>query len=293
MKSMEKEAPPRGITTRQRRRVERNLPLVKLALRKHRKLMRPDRTGREAGELMQEGCLALVEAVRTHDRRQHGEFASFAMARIHYAISRFAREQGDLIRVPFITQRRHKRRHSDGGDGGESDRHRPDAPPRVVRLHRARAMARRGPADGGCSERSGGGGGEGTSVTVGELIRERYDRAVEQVAARLKKSHHAAPGLGELVNRCFHERWTVPEPDAQTPLRQMAKELGCSLGRITHCEDRFRIRLMARLFKDKAWARLMAIARRREAGMSHRLSEEELAEVGGKERAGDSSEPAA
>jgi hypothetical protein len=277
MKRIEKEVPSRAMTQVQRRKVESNLPLVKLTLRRHRDLTRPSRPGREAGELLQEGRLALVEAVRSHDPARHGDFATYAMARIHYAMSRFAQEHGDSIRVPFITQRRGRRRRQKSG----SDRHRPDAMPRVVRLGHLRMTSSRRRAARVYSERL---AARAEGATIGELVRERYDRAVEQVVAGMRQSHHTAAGSEELLDRCLQERWTVPEPDAQTPIRQMAKELGCSIGRVTHCEDRFRLHVAAVLLRDEVCTLLLQMAHRCEAGMHHRLTEPELTQLDRAER---------
>ncbi|HVP10372.1 MAG TPA: sigma factor [Phycisphaerae bacterium] len=270
MTRSEKEAPSRRMSQRQLRKVEANLPLVRLTLRRHRSLARPaHRLGREADELLQEGCLALVEAVRSHDPARHGDFASFAMARVHHAMSRFVHEQRDLIRVPFIMQRRMKRRRQ----GSRSDRHCPHAPPRVVKLRNKRMTPNLLRAQRSYAERL---SGRAEGVTIGELIRDRYDLAMEQVVRQMRLSPRATDGNDELLDRCVEERWTVPESDARTSIRQMAKELGCSTGRIAHCEDRFRVHLQAILLKDEVCAKLLEIARRSEAGMWQRLKEQEL-----------------
>ena len=259
-----------GMSDRQARIVESHLPLVRLTLRRHRNLAKPPhRVGRETGELLQEGCLALVEAVRSHDPRRHGEFAAFAMARIHQAMSRFIQEHRDAIRVPYITRRRRKQRCRKGG----ADRHSPDALPRVVRLTRKRMTPSQRQVQRMYAEPL---SVRGEGVKVGELIRERYDRAVEQAITGMKESPRATEGNDELLERCFQERWTVPEPDVKTPIRQMAREFGCSLGRITHCEDRWRSRVAAILHEDEVWRKLVEIARRRGAGMEYRLTAEEL-----------------
>jgi RNA polymerase sigma factor (sigma-70 family) len=262
-----------AMSRRQQRLVESNLPLVQLTLRRHRDLLDgASRPGREAGELFQEGCLALMEAVRSHDPRRHGDFAAFAMARIHFAISRYAHEHDNLIRVPFITQRRWKKAR----ENDAHQRHRPEPLPRVVRLadessswesrrnaHR-RSLSRSLPADG---------------PSIGELIRECYDRAARRVVEIMKRSQQAAAGNGMILEGCLAERWSVPEPEARKSLREMAEHLGCSMRRVTRCEERFRKRLAAAILADETYARLMEMARGCPAGLDYRPTPRELADV--------------
>ncbi len=258
----------RSLSNGQRRLVERHLPLIHLTLRRARSLVEHATASRERSELFQEGCLALMEAVRTHDPLRHGVFATFAMAMIHYAMSRFAHEQHNLIRVPYVTQRRRKQSLKIH----EHDRHRPEPLPRVVPLtesrgfpHRrsARRRARYDPNR------------TGDETTIGDLVRERLDSAARSVATTMRESRRTAGGTRELVDLCMRERWTVPEPAEQTSIRTLARKLECSIGRITHSEERFRKRLGEMLDRDTQYQRLIATARRHLAGMQHVLSKTE------------------
>jgi len=269
MQIEEKSIPLEAMSSHQQRLVEGNLPLVHLTLRRCRDLKHPRRPGREPSELLQEGCLALVDAVRTHDPARHGGFASFAMARIHYAMSRYAHEQHNLIRVPFITQRRRKKIRDNGGD----DRHRLDPLPRVVRMNDdrktpsqllSRHMYTRKMAD------------RGDGVTIGDLVRDRYDSAVTQVVTQMRESPRSTAGLRELVDSCSRERWTVPEPSERTSIRHLANTMGCSTSRITHCEERFRKRVVVVLETDKMYAELRRLGRQRAEGWRHRLTGKEI-----------------
>jgi hypothetical protein len=261
-----------AMSTRQQRFVEQNIPLVHLTLRRCRELASVREPGREPGELVQEGCLALVEAVRSHDPARHGAFATFAMARIHYAMSRFAHEHQSLIRVPFITQRRRKQRR----DHDTADRHRPEPLPRVVRMSDPRKTPSQNRARHLYAE---GFGRRWDGTTIGDLVRERYDRAASQVVSRLKHSPRCAADFSELVDRCSRERWTVPEPGARTPIRRLAAALGCSLGRITRCEERFRTQVIAELDADVAYGELLRLGRGRTDGWRHRLADDEVAKL--------------
>lgn len=261
-----------AMSSDQQRLVETHLPLVHLTMRRCNELSRIHRPGREPSELLQEGCLALAEAVRSHDPTRHGRFATFAMARIHYAMSRYAHEQHSLIRIPYITQRRRKKSRTEGN----GDRHHPFPLPRVVQMNDRRKtpsqhMASRRYAEGM------GGGSEG--VTIGDLLRECYDRVASLVVTRMKREPRQSTGLRELLDQCHRERWSVPEPDARMPIRRVASTLGCSIGRVTHCEERFRRRVAAVLKADAAYQSLLRLGRRRAEGWRHRLSPDEMADV--------------
>lgn len=261
--------PLRAMSNRQRRVVERNLPLVRLTLRRHGQLSERGRVGREPVELFQEGCLALMAAVRSHDPVRHGHFGAYAMARIHFAISQYVHEAASAIRVPFITQRRRRERRG----STTTDRHHPDRLPRVVCM-----------ADAGDAETQSGRrrwqhdpiASPSNTLTIGELVRERVDRATACVVREMKVAPGCAEGHREVVERCARERWKVPEPDARTPIRQMARSLRCSVGRITHCEERFHKKVAQTLIADRVFKKLTRLARRQPTGMNHCPSPEEL-----------------
>ena len=264
--------PLHAMSAAQRRVVKRNLPLVRLTLRRHPRLGEQSRTGRERGELFQEGCLALIEAVRNHDPTRHGSFAAFAMARIHFAVSRYAHERLSLIRVPFITQRRRRERKRQL----QADRHHPDPPPRVLNVaegpqHIGRSSRAQRHRDPPTSRRIG--------PTIGDLLRERLDQAAQSVVKEMKTAPRCGAGHAELVERCANERWTIPEPTARTPIRQLARALRCSVGRITHCEERYRNKLAAVLNEDHQFKTLTQLARGNLDGLRYCPSSVELSDL--------------
>lgn len=254
--------PLTALSGAQRDLVERHLPLVRHTLKRNRHLIRVGRDARDSHELFQEGCLALIEAVRNHDTARHGHFAAYAMARIHFALSRYVHEREYAVRVPFITQRR--RKPGLATDGRRSEQ----APlPTVVRIsdqapQAARRQARSSSASG--------------DPTVGELVRERIDSAMRQVTDQLKQGRRCAPGIREVVERCVRERWSVPEPEARTSIRQLAKALNCSVGRITHCEERFKKQMAATLNDDPVYGALARKAASSQHGMRQHVSRKEL-----------------
>ena len=261
--------PLRAMSRRQRRVVERNLPLVRLTLRRHGQLSERNRVGREPVELFQEGCLALMAAVRSHDPTRHGHFGAYAMARIHFAISQYVHETQSVVRVPYITQRRRRMRQASTA----ADRHRPDQLPRVVAMTDGD-----GPVTSlGCRRwRHNPTAPPEQGLTIGELVRERVDLATALAVREMKVAPGCAKGHREVVEQCARERWKVPEPDARTPIRQLARTLHCSVGRITHCEQRFHKKVAETLIADDAFKALTRLARRQPTGMNHCPSPEEL-----------------
>jgi hypothetical protein len=237
----------------QRRRVAEHLPLVRLTLAR---CFPRGRAWGERRDLVQEGCIALAEAVRNHDPCRHGAFGPYAMARVHFAMSRYLCESTALVRVPMTTQRRARAR----GD----DRHDPRCAPRLVRcgsIPRSQPSRRERPAAPG-------------RPTVGDMMRQRFLRAMERVIDQMA-GRARAPGTRELLARCAAERWMVPEPAARTSIRELARALACPPSRVVHCEERMRRRMAAALRADATFAELVRQARRSAEGWDQALKAEQ------------------
>lgn len=221
--------------------------------------------------MVQEGYLALAEAIRTHDPARHGVFASYAMARIHFAMSRYRHEYGPLIRVPFVTQRRRRDASRRAADNGlhpakgvvHLESSTDDALPRVVPLnfpddaphpiHRRRTKRATPHAN-------------GDFLTVGDLIRQRIELALEQAVAMESQRPRRSNADRELIRRCAAERLGVPNEASRTPLRRLAGEIGCPLVRVTRCEAALG-RTAARLLeRDAAFQALLRIGREADEG---------------------------
>ncbi|MFQ6048840.1 MAG: sigma-70 family RNA polymerase sigma factor [Phycisphaerae bacterium] len=214
-----------SLSAQQQRLVQDHLGLIRLHLARHIRLPRqPSRTG-EYDDLFQEGCLALIEAARTYRPARHGPFAAYALPRIRYAISHYLYEGFATVRIPATVRKLARRAGSLPTLGPLPDpqylppshasaRHRPDAP------------------------------------TVGDLWLERYRRAVVAVASALKASPRCRPDRARLIDRFVAERLLIPEPTARTPKRQLARQFGCSLGRINGLERQFMRAIAARLHDD-------------------------------------------
>ncbi|MCA9254737.1 MAG: hypothetical protein KDA33_03830 [Phycisphaerales bacterium] len=253
------------LSDRQRATVESHLRLVQHTLNRNRHLVRQRRDGRESHELFQEGCLALIEAVRNYDASRHGHFAPYAMARIHFALSRYVHENDASVRVPFITQRRRRAKAAPPGADARSG-----APlPIVQRLGDASAPPARFAEDDEFPNQP----------RIGDLIADRVERAMTRVIDDMKRAPRCNPTTPEVIERCAQERWRIPEPDARMSIRRLAKALDCSVGRITHCEERFRQRMGKALGGDPTYQALREEARRGERGFDERLPPERLAKL--------------
>ena len=267
----DRQIPLDALSEHQRKRVEEHLPLVYLTLSRHAPHER-ERPGREYPDLRQEGYLALLNAVRKHDPTRHGPFGPYAMARIHYAVSRYAHENESAIRVPFITHRRRR----DAWRNRRTDRHRPDPLPKVLNLRADRAspsdrIRRTLYSDGLAETRE--------TPTVSSLIRDRFQVAARRALDAMLRQPGRSTDRPRVIQRCFDDRWTIPDEEGRTPIRQIMRETGCSLGLITHCESRFRDLVSRALLDDPIFTMLRRMAQCRPAGFRHRLTVADLARL--------------
>jgi len=254
-KLVEKTIPLAALSRRQQRLVERHLPLVYLTLQRSAIPRSRQRSGRERLDLVQEGCVALAEAIRRHDPARHGEFAPYAMARMHYAMSLFSHERSGLIRVPFRTQRSHAKRRTTS----EKERHRPF--PRVVTfgdLSASQTRRNRSYADQLLDA--------GERLTIGDLMRERIEEAMARAAEGMKHALTADGTLRKLVERCHEERWKIPAPEMKLSMGRVAAEVGTSKQHVANVELRARQRMMALLKADPVACELLNLAREAEEG---------------------------
>lgn len=271
----QKTVPLSALSRAQQKIVHDNLPLVHWAIRRSPALRRVGKAGRSYVELLQEGALALANAVRRHDLHAHGPFGAYALARIRFAMRRYAQENDSLVRVPFITQRRSADRKQRRTRPRAHDRHRPDAPPSVgcavvdaALLRRlADRRVRRDPRDAG--------------LTLGDLARERVEKAMRASLREMKLSPRAGGDFHALLELCMNERWRIPDEEARRPLRTIADETGSSVGRVSRCENRFRSLVARRLTGDPVFERLCRMARTRHMGWSHQTNDDDLADLVG------------
>ncbi len=273
-----------ALSTRQRRRVEENLALINITIDRIPPTHIRSQSPRDRRDLFQEGTLALVEAVRNHDPTRHGDFAAYAMARVHQALGRYLHEDETLIRVPYIEQRRRKdadrvrvmqdrspsstRRESD--DRSNADRLRPDRIPRITPcgdLSTGKYRSRRCTAGRDQPMNQG--------PTLCDALRRRLNRSRRRAIQLLLDEAALVPLEQRLILHCEARRWSIPDPAQQTPLRTIAAALGSSVSRVVRCEQRFRESRAAELACDRLFNRLLTLSRQRKEAWNHLLDRDD------------------
>lgn len=263
-----------GLTDEQRRLVEENLGLVAVHLRRNIPNLAQPRRDREWEDLFQEGCLGLIDAARRFDPERGIAFAAFAMIRIHHAVSKGLRTQFTTVSIPVhlamqqqltpaategSTVRTVPRVAPDGGGrGGRIDR--------LPRVHQfAEGSDAQYPAvvrlpDGGEREVEG--------ETVGDRLREKFERAAAWAGEIVSRQAAARDDRGMLVQLLLRERVMVPHEEDRRALRQIARETNSSYSRVAGCEKRLQEAIRARLDADPEYHELRRWARSVAAGTS-------------------------
>ncbi|MEE8169240.1 MAG: sigma factor, partial [Phycisphaerae bacterium] len=255
-------APERELSGAQREQTTDHVGLVRLQLSRQSGVSHRSRTDRDAEDLYQEGCLALVRAVRDHDPSRHGSFGPYALARIHHAMSRQLFERDGGIRVPMTTQRRLQRRAGD-------ERHQPRRQiPREVTMDFVPQTSDR------CDPRSAPDGRDGQILT--HLVFERFSHLAHRVTADMNRAPGARNNRRSLITHCLEGRWLVPEADSRTSLREIAAASACSLGRVTHYEADFKRRIARAVADDRPSQWLAELAHGQDDGFRHVLDTEEV-----------------
>ncbi|MCK6457367.1 MAG: hypothetical protein L6Q92_12665 [Phycisphaerae bacterium] len=260
------------LTAREQRAVCEHLPLVYLQLGRQRRMRGGEIDADLHDELIQEGCVALAAAVRAHERDRHGEFAPYALARIHEAMSRWLHEQVSSIRVPVSTQRRARARWRGG------DRHDPRSAPRRVSGPPERLA---GAAPRSACPRDSAALRERGAPTIGEAIGQRILRALRAVRARVARSSDPDAAL---QRRILDERLSIPEPEARRSLRELGRESSAPLARVVRREARLVAEVRRTLERDRALRYLRRLGRRRPDGWRETLSRGELRRLARAER---------
>ena len=108
-----------ALTAEQKTRVEQNLGLVGLCLKKIPSVPAQPMTRCEYDDLFQEGTLGLMRAVVRFDPQRNRTFVAFALKHIHGAVSRALVDRFATIRVPVkaVKQARREFRERRVADG--------------------------------------------------------------------------------------------------------------------------------------------------------------------------------
>ena len=231
------------LSARQQRLVLENRGLVALHIKRFVPGLAEPRRDREWDDLFQEGCLGLIRAAETFDPQRGIPFAAYALPRIHGAVHKALHTRFATIAVPLAKAHRPgtkgKNREDDDDDhcsenqGASSERDWPV--PKVTTLgdralmHVA-AENRRPAADLDAPD------GE----TVGDRLREKYDRAVRRAASIVSRGASIRGDRGALVTAIVEQRLLVPQAEYRTAMRRIARETGSSYARVSQCELRIR-----------------------------------------------------
>jgi hypothetical protein len=256
------------LTEEQRQLVAKNMGLVNVHIRRFVALPRSASREREYEDIFQEGCLALMEAARTHNPAAHGPFAAYAIPKIHHAISIALYEHFSTVRVPAKAIKRARRRVR---VGRALQRHRPE--PALIRTHAFtdesldNAVGTEVRHQPGSTTRPVGRPWRPERPTVRVRLREKYEAAVRTAAERLSGGLRGRDDRDALIKRFVEERFLVPDPNARTPKRQLARDFRCSIGRIESCEDSMVAAIRSLLGADEEFALLLRLAHRDQHGM--------------------------
>jgi RNA polymerase sigma factor (sigma-70 family) len=257
-----------ALSSRQRRLVERHLPLIGLTVRRHFRVDR--RRLSERHDLHQVGCLALADAIKSHDPDRHGDFPTFAMARIHVAVSRYKHEDA-LVRVPYITQRRRRI----AARNQEGDRHRPDRAPRT-HLLTDRQLGFFSPQNQAAAHLDT--HTDPSRSSLGDIVRDCCDTALQEIVSIRSKSLHSSDDPG-LMRRCADERWSIPDSEYQATYRQLAHEFNCPHSRIARREKQVMRDVRERLLRNHRYLAAIKLARTQRAGLRYVPTAQELAAI--------------
>jgi RNA polymerase sigma factor (sigma-70 family) len=259
MTTVENSAGEIRLSVEQQARVASNLGLVALHIRRNVRNLGGRRCDRDYDDLFQEGVMGLMAAARSFDPARGIPFAAFALPRIHTAVSTALYENESLVRRP--RRRKRKRKGAPVGAAGDSE-------------HSSSPSTASGASDPGepKDDRPRVGGleidppartvhADDPGMTLGDRIREKYDRALELASRRSLRRRGMRADRARLVQLIVDERLTVAEESERRALRQIARDTQSSYSRVLQCEQRLHAELRRVLAGDLEFRRLRAAAR--------------------------------
>lgn len=259
------------LSSAQRKLVGDNLGLVGVHMRRHLDNLRVPRREREWDDLFQEGCLGLIQAAKRFREERGIPFAAFAFPRIHNAVSRALTNKFCTIYVP--PKRARASRGSDGsGLEPGLDGARPAEEVEKITVVSLTDEIGGGLAGGRSPHRDGiGESGE----TVGQRIRDRYQRAVSRAGAAMCSKASIRGDRDRLVQVLVEERFMIPHDEAKRALRQIARDTSSSYARVAQCEKQLAESVRQLLEDDPEFVELRRRARSNPIG-DHEVIDERL-----------------
>ncbi len=249
------------LTENQLKLVQENLGLVAVHLRRNVCNPYTRHRTREWDDLFQEGCLGLIQAAIGYDPARGIPFAAFALPRIHNAVSTALHTRFNIIREPHTRSKRN--RHAI--DDEESvDKRRPKIRPLPIAADRLRMRPiNRHHID---NEQATDAPRETPRETVGERLRDKYNRALQNAAEETSASHSVRGDRDQLVSLLVNERLTIPEEDHRRALRQIARDTRSSFARVSQTDDALISRTRQQLDDDPEFRHLYNQVRTRPDG---------------------------
>ncbi len=205
---------PPPLTEAQKVQVSQNVGLVAIHLRRRMNLRGEPTRDCEREDLFQEGCLGLIQAVRSFDPSAGIPFAAYALPRIHTAVSRATQTAFATVRKPLIRQRKHQNPVELASvslldfepEHREADpRHQPDSE---------------------------------DSETLGTHLRSRFEQTLRSTVANMRSSKTARVDRDKLAQLIIDERLLIPEESARHSLRVIARQTNSSYARVAQCEKK-------------------------------------------------------
>lgn len=221
-----------SLTTEQKKRVQENLGLVAVHLRRFVHNLVVPRRDREWEDLFQEGCMGLIKATMTYREDSGIEFAAYALPRIHNAVSRALDRKFTTIIFP---PRRKKR--VEGDSSGSLKSHDPSRPKEYSLVSDV--------SDSLHDPRHHNPDFHAENETIGERLRCKYERAVFEAADTINRRTSTRGDRDELVQWITRERFLIPQQESRRALRQIARDTKSSYARVAQCD-----KLMAQLVRN-------------------------------------------
>ncbi len=254
---MKKRTKPTRLSDAQRKLVSENIGLVAVHLRRHVANLAEPRRDREWDDLFQEGCLGLAAAAERFRPERGIPFAAFALPRIHNAVSKALQRRFTIVYVPP-----RRNRNSDDQTSGNGSGNGPTPAPKVVELSEdvERGLTSRDRC---------GTGSESSPDTVGQRLRDKYERAVGGAAEVLSSQPSTRGDRAELVRCLVRERLLVPQPEEKRAMRQIARDTRSSYARVAQCEKQLTALVGQILAADPEYHVLRDISHRESEGCDY------------------------
>lgn len=270
MKNLQTAGSP-ALTQEQRALVNNNIGLVGVHLRRVVSPRARCTNTRNRDDLFQEGCLGLIRAARSYEAGSGIPFPSYALARIRSAVHEALIVDGEIPRHTRRAKNDPARRETGDPADRPPGRGRRSPRPRTRSLDRPSGSSRdedvwidrRVRID------------EGGPPTIGDRMREKYERAAGHAAATLARRTCGRDDRADLVKVLLRERFLVPERSARRPLREIARNTSSSYGRVANAERRLRGLVCGQLESDPEFRHLRAL-RRKSADGARQIVDEPL-----------------